>query len=114
VAGARGFNFDPRGQREHRYSWGLGHKTNNQAEVLVALKGLTLIPKDKSQSIIVIGDSEPVIKSLRGISKQINPNLQGIYKKINLNKANFEVWNIFTSCDTIARKQISWPRQPNQ
>jgi ribonuclease HI len=45
------------GQKEHRYSWGLGHKTNNQAKIMAAFKGLTLIPKDKYQSIIVIGDS---------------------------------------------------------
>jgi hypothetical protein len=49
-----GVIFYPEGQREHIYSWGLGRKTNNQTESLIAYIGLTLIPENKDQSIIVI------------------------------------------------------------
>jgi ribonuclease HI len=39
-----GVIFDPGGNQNIRYSWGLGNKTNNQVEVLVVYMGLTLIP----------------------------------------------------------------------
>jgi hypothetical protein len=59
-----GVIFDPKGQKEHRFSWGLGRKTKNQEEISVELKGLSLIPENKSQSVIVLGYSEILIKIL--------------------------------------------------
>jgi ribonuclease HI len=75
VPGGGGVIYDPRGQKEHQFSWGLGCKTNNQDEVMAAFKGLSMIPENKTQSVIVLGDSEIVMKQLRGISHQNNSSL---------------------------------------
>jgi hypothetical protein len=48
VESTRGVIFDFVGNQNIKYSWGLGRKTNNQKEVLVAFMRLTLIPKDKN------------------------------------------------------------------
>jgi hypothetical protein len=49
VTGAGGgVIFNPGGQKDHRYSWGVGHKINNQEKILDPFIGLTLIHEDKT------------------------------------------------------------------
>jgi len=62
-SGAGGVIYLPDGRKEE-FSWGLGHKTNNQAEVLSLLKALQLARNENQKEILVFGDSELMIKSL--------------------------------------------------
>ena len=53
--------LDPRGQTEKTFAWGLGHKTNNEAEWMDLLQGLELLDTIDSSRIAVFGDSRQVI-----------------------------------------------------
>ena len=48
VAGAGGILVDPGGQVEQRFAWGLGSRTNNEAEWMALLQGLQLIRDKKT------------------------------------------------------------------
>jgi ribonuclease HI len=48
-----------------------------------------MILEDKTQRIIVIGDSKLVIKGLRGINHNPKSNLQRIYKRIKIKERKF-------------------------
>jgi ribonuclease HI len=63
-----GVIYDPEGNKLINYSWGLGKTTNNKAEILAAYMGLELAQDWHIQALIVLGDSEIVIKDLRGIT----------------------------------------------
>ena len=61
VAGAGGILLDPRGHVEQTFAWGLGHRTNNEAEWLALLQGLhSLVSKDLHK-VMIFGDSRHVI-----------------------------------------------------
>jgi ribonuclease HI len=63
-SGAGGIIYLPNGSKES-YSWGLGIKSNNQAEVLSLLKACQLARKRNPEEIVVFGDSELLIRALR-------------------------------------------------
>ena len=48
VTGAGGILVDPGGQVEQRFAWGLGSRTNNEAEWMALLQGLQLIRDKKT------------------------------------------------------------------
>ena len=43
VAGAGGILLDPGGQIEQTFAWGIGHRTNNEAEWLALLQGMEIL-----------------------------------------------------------------------
>ena len=49
--------FSPGGITEAKFSWGLGYKTNNEAEALAILKGCHLITEKNIQKVNIFGDS---------------------------------------------------------
>ena len=61
MVGAGGILLGPRGQTEKTFAWGLGHKTNNEAEWMALLQGLELLDTIDSSRIAVFGDSRQVI-----------------------------------------------------
>jgi ribonuclease HI len=69
VAGAGGVIYDSEGKKITDYSWGLGKTTNNKAEILAAYMGLKLAQDLNIQILTVLGDSEIIIKELRGMSR---------------------------------------------
>eukprot|EP00253_Pinus_taeda_P031968 PITA_31968 len=69
-SGAGGIIYYPNGSKEC-FSWGLGIKTNNQAEVLSLLKACQLARGKDPKEIAVFGDSELLIKALRK-NKRLN------------------------------------------
>jgi ribonuclease HI len=71
VAGAGGVIIDSDGQNILDYSWGLGNTTNNKAESLAVYMGLQIARSRNLHELIVLGDSELIIKELLGI-KQIH------------------------------------------
>lgn len=63
----------------------VGKKTNNQAEYLAVILALDLIsdnPAVKTNKIRLIGDSQLVIKQLKGEYKVKNPKLKELYRQI--------------------------------
>ena len=67
MAGARGILLDPGGQIEQTFAWGLGYRTNNEAELLALLQGMKILANTDLSRIAIFGDSRHVIyKMLNG------------------------------------------------
>ena len=67
VAGAGGILLDPRGHVEQTFAWGLGYRTNNEAEWLYLLQGMKILANKDLSRIGIFGDSRHVIyKMLNG------------------------------------------------
>ena len=56
-----GIILDPRGQTVKTFAWGLGHKTNNEAEWIALLRGLDFSDIRAIPRLLVFGDSCHVI-----------------------------------------------------
>ena len=61
VSGAGGILLDPRGHVEQTFTWGLGHRTNNEAEWLALLQGMQSLANRDLSKIMIFGDSRHVI-----------------------------------------------------
>ena len=59
-----GILLDPRGHVEQTFVWGLGTRTNNEAEWLALLQGLHLLNTKKLRKVMIFGDSKHVIYKL--------------------------------------------------
>jgi ribonuclease HI len=64
VESAREIILDPEIKMEITFALGLGISTNNQYEAYVLFKGLFLAKESNKKSLIVIGDSSVIIKSM--------------------------------------------------
>ena len=84
MAGAGGILVDPGGQVEHRFSWGLGPRTNNEAEWMALLQGLHLIQGKKLQKFLVFGDSRHVIYKMINGYPLGDIKCRRLYKKAKL------------------------------
>ena len=60
-----GIIFDPGQNIVTTFAWGIGRKTNNEAEWLTLLLGIDLIKKENINKIIVFGDSKQIIQKMR-------------------------------------------------
>ena len=60
-----GVIFDPGGKIVKTFTWGLGSKTNNEAEWLALLHGLEMIDWGSISNLLVFGDSRQVILKMR-------------------------------------------------
>ena len=56
-----GFLFDPRGKIEQTFTWGLGYRTNNEAEWLALLQGMKILANKYLSRIAIFGYSRHVI-----------------------------------------------------
>ena len=84
VAGAGGILVDPGGQVEHRFAWGLGPRTNNEAEWMALLQGLHLIRNKNLQKVLVFGDSRHVIYKMINGYPSGDIKCRRLYKKAQL------------------------------
>ena len=64
MAGAGGILLDHGGHIEQTFAWGLGNRTNNEAEWLALLQGLQLLQDKNYQKVLIFGDSKHVISKL--------------------------------------------------
>ena len=62
-----GVIFDPRGNNILSFAWGLGNKTNNQAEWVALMQGIEAMKKIKIYNFQVFGDSWIVIQKMKNI-----------------------------------------------
>ena len=61
MEGAGGILLDPGGQIEQTFAWGLGYRTNNEAEWLTLLQGMKILANKDLLKIAIFGDSRHVI-----------------------------------------------------
>lgn len=52
------------GSIKHMYAWGLGHSTNMQAEAMALLQGLKHLRDLGIEKVIILGDSQSLIRIL--------------------------------------------------
>ena len=64
MAGAGGILLDPEGYVEQTFGWGLGNRTNNEAEWLTLIQGLHLLNTKKLRKVLIFRDSRHVIYNL--------------------------------------------------
>ena len=84
MAGAGGILLDPGGHIELKFSWGLGNRTNNEAEWLALLQGLQLLHSQKYWKVLIFGDSKHVISKLINGNPLGAVNCRCLYNKVNL------------------------------
>ena len=77
-----GIIFDPRGNIVSSFAWGLGRKTNNEAEWLALFFGLELARQLKITKIVVLGDSKQVIHKMNNGYNKGAIKIRIIYERI--------------------------------
>ena len=82
-ASAGGIIFDPGGNLVMPYAWGIGHRTNNEAEWLALLLGLDPIRQNNISNLIVFGDSKQVIQKMRTGYNRCAAKFRIIYDRIH-------------------------------
>lgn len=107
--------MDPGRQTEKTFAWGLGHKTNNEAEWMALLQGLEILDTVDTSRIVIFGDSKQVIyKMINGYTTgsikcsrhfdSITPFLPDNYELYHILRANN------TSADALANIGASLPQ----
>ena len=86
--------FDPRGNKILSFAWGLGNKTNNQAEWAALMQGIEAMKKIKIYNFQVFGDSWIVIQKMKNIQDGKQEAKGRVQKRIlaqiqDLSKVNF-------------------------
>ena len=76
--------FSPGGKIESRYSWGLGTKSNNEAEALALLKGCQLVAERNLHEVNIFGDSTIIIRGLLSNQRMKNTRLENITQRIKI------------------------------
>ena len=81
---AGGILLDTGGQIELKFAWGIGNRTNNEAEWLVLLQGLQLLHSQNYRKVLIFGDSKHVISKLIHGCPMGAVNCRCLYKKAKL------------------------------
>jgi ribonuclease HI len=92
--GRGGVIFYSNGHKNLEFSWGLGSSTNNQEEALAVYARLTLLSPNNQARIIVIGDSDLIIKGICRVTKKAHFSLARIFQKIKELEKKFHSINI--------------------
>ena len=82
-AGAGGLIFYPGGGIQSSFSWGLGHLSNNQEELIALLKSCQLAKEDGHNNLQIFSDSEIIIKTLNSASKFNNLSLNVTMQRLH-------------------------------
>lgn len=82
AAGAGGVLYTTDGLSKDFFFWGLGKKTNNQAELFGLLKACQIARGKGVQNLQVFGDSELIIKNLNKGARFNNPSLNNIADRL--------------------------------
>ena len=64
LAGSGGVLLDYTGKMVINFSWGLGQRTNNTAEILAIWQGLKQAKRLSIKKLVIIGDSRIIIQAL--------------------------------------------------
>ena len=82
MAGAGGILLDPGGNIEQSFAWGLGNRTNNEAEWLALLQGLQILQAKNYRKVLIFGDSNYVISKLINGYPSGEINCRRLYYKV--------------------------------
>ena len=115
MAGAGGILLDPGGHTKQSFAWGLGNRTNNEAEWLALLQGLQLLQAKKYRKVLIFGDSKHVISKLINGYPSGAVNCRRLYNKVKLLMLNsFEPLHILrlnnSAADIMANLGASLPQ----
>jgi len=83
TVGAGEVIYNSGGQKVVDFSRGLGKNTNNIEETLTVYMGLKIAHAQSIWTLVVLGDSEIVIKNLLGLSSFTAQSSNGLYSRIN-------------------------------
>ena len=92
AAGAGGVIYSKDGYSKYIFYWGLGQKSNNQAELLGTLKYCQIVRDKGVKNLQVFEDSELIIKSLNMGARFNNPSLNKALDRLK------RVLQYFDSC----------------
>ena len=88
---------------EQRFAWGLGYRTNNEAEWLALLQGLQLIRDKKLRKVLIFGDSRHVIYKLINGYPTEAIKCRRLYDKVkSLMSQSFEAFHILQENNSAA------------
>jgi ribonuclease HI len=71
----------------------LGVRTNNAAEYEALLAGLSAARRLGARHVMVLGDSELVVRQLTGEYRVRNADLKPLYERAKTELAQFELWH---------------------
>ena len=98
--------MNPGGHVEHTFAWGLGTRTNNEAEWMALIQSLHILQEKKIRKALIIGDSRYVIYKL------INGYIEGdikcrrLYEKAKLlMSSDYEAYHIIRHNNLVADSQ---------
>ena len=114
MASAGGILLDPKAHVEQTFAWGLGYRTNNEAEWLALLKGLNILANKDLSRITIFGDSRHVIyKMINGYTTD-SIKCHRLHDKITLLFKHYEFFHILrsnnTTVDALANMGASLPQ----
>jgi ribonuclease HI len=89
VVGAEGIVFDPEGNQQVSFKWGLGEATNNQVKELVIHQGLKILDPNWIRELIVLGDSV-IITKLFCYSSSSDAHLAKLSRRIQKEPSRFQ------------------------
>ena len=82
MVGAGGILLDPGGNIEQSFAWGLGNRTNNEAEWPALLQGLQILQAKNYRKVLIFGDSKHVISKLINGYPSGAINCRRLYNKV--------------------------------
>ncbi len=89
-AGIGGVAFDEVGREVFRFKKFMGTKTNNQAEYLALIEGLSLAVANGFTGVDIFLDSELVVRQLNGVYKIKHPEIQPLAGEVIKLKNKFK------------------------
>ena len=115
MAGAGGILLDPEGQTEQTFAWGLGHRTNNEAEWMAFLQGMEILANTDLSRIAIFRDSRHVIYKMINGYTSISIKCRWLYDKIiPLLSKNYEFYHNLhannAAADALANVGASFPQ----
>ena len=94
-AGSGGVLIDNTGRIILNFSWGLGNKTNNAAEIIAIWQGLNQARTLSIKKLTIISDSRITIQALILKKAPNNMELTHFYRKVTLQMEAFEELKFF-------------------
>ena len=100
--------MDPEGYVEQTFAWGLGTRTNNEAEWLALIQGLHLLNTKKLHKVLIFGDSMHVIYNLINGYPTGAFKCHRLYEKAKLLMSNsYEAFHILRHNNKVAENMAN-------
>jgi ribonuclease HI len=85
---------DPHGQVIAERGKAIGRATNNVAEYRALLLGIELARELDAREVELVGDSELIVKQVKGVYRVKNADLQPLHAEVRAALADFDRWAI--------------------